>query len=124
MKQRIYLMTSWQRLEWTFYIQDAVDLQVLPLKNYSKIITKYINSILQSTLYCLQSLTLQFCIAKHLVWVEELAEDDECGVSRVHPVPCILQSILYVWRNSLKMVILVSVEFVLFLVFYRASCMD
>ena len=45
-----------------------------------------IPSILQNTLYCLQSSRLQLCIAKHLVWAEELVEDGECGVSRIHPV--------------------------------------
>ena len=49
----------------------------------------------------------------HLVWFEELVENDDTGVYGVHPVPCILQSILYGLKNSLKTVIVVSPEFIL-----------
>ena len=50
---------------------------------------------------------------EHPVCVEELVEDGDTGVCGVHPVPCILQSILYGLKNSLKTVIVVSPEFIL-----------
>ena len=60
-------------------------------------------------MWCPSSSSRFLFLTEHPQWVE----NGDRGVSRVYSVPCILQSILYGLKNSLKTVIVVSQEFIL-----------